>query len=78
MLGNNEFLVGGDVISEVNGEELTDMDTVYRIATSLNVGDTIEIKYYRDGELLTAEVELPERPLLPADIRRFRENRGKQ
>ena len=78
VVGNNEFLVGGDVISEVNGEEMTDMDTVYRIARSLNVGDTIEIKYYRDGEILSAEVQLPERPLLPADIRRFRENRGER
>ena len=78
VVGNNEYLIGGDVISEVNGEEMTDMETVYRIARSLNVGDTIEIKYYRDGELQTASVQLPERPLLPADIQRFRENRGKQ
>ena len=78
VVGNNEFLVGGDVISEVNGVEMTDMDTVYRIARSLNVGDTIEIKYYRDGEPRTASVLLPERPLLPADIRGFRENRSDQ
>ena len=69
---------GGDVISEVNGEAMTDMETVYRIARSLRVGDTIKIKYYRDGEPRTASVLLPERPMLQADIRRFRENRSDQ
>ncbi len=71
IIGNNEFLLGGDVISEVNGVELTDMDTVFEIARSLKVGDTISIKYYRDGFLQSAEVELPERPILPGDTRRF-------
>ena len=71
IIGNNEFLLGGDVIREVNGVELTDMDTVIEIARSLQVGDTISIKYYRDGFLQTAEVELPERPILPGDTRRF-------
>ncbi|MGD8810198.1 MAG: hypothetical protein PVG24_11370 [Gammaproteobacteria bacterium] len=28
------------------------------------------------GELMHAEVELPERPLLPGDVRRFRELRS--
>lgn len=78
VIGNDEFLLGGDVISEVNGEEIMDMETVFRVARSLKVGDTIELKYYRDGELHTAEVVLPERPILPGDTRRFRENRHMQ
>jgi putative serine protease PepD len=75
VIGNNEFLLGGDVISEVNGEALTDMETVMRIAGELKVGDTIKLKYYRDGMSYTAEVVLPERPTLPGDTRRFHENR---
>ncbi len=74
MIGNNEYLLGGDVISEVNGIEVTDMDTVFEIARSLRVGDAISIRYYRDGMLQTAEVELPERPILPGDTLRFRSN----
>ena len=75
---NNEFLLGGDVISEVNGEALTDMETVMRIAGELKVGDTIKFKYYRDGMSHTAEVVLPERPTLPGDTRRFHENRNQR
>ncbi|NIL95307.1 MAG: trypsin-like serine protease [Woeseiaceae bacterium] len=74
VIGNNEYLLGGDVISEVNGIEVTDMDTVFEIARSLRVGDAISIRYYRDGMLQTAEVELPERPILPGDTLRFRSN----
>jgi S1-C subfamily serine protease len=74
VIGNNEILLGGDVISEVNGVELTDMDTVIRIARSLRVGDTIKLKYYREGFQQTAEVVLPERPILPGDTRRFHES----
>ena len=75
VIGNSEFLLGGDVITEVNGEELTDMETVFRIARTLKVGDTIKLEYYRDGTQHTAEVVLPERPILPGDTRRFHENR---
>jgi len=75
VIGNNEFLLGGDVISEVNGEVLDDMETVYRIARSLKVGDTIKLSYYRDGFPQQTEVVLPERPVLPGDTRRFKDNR---
>lgn len=74
VIGNNEILLGGDVIYEVNGEELTDMETVMRIARSLKVGDEISLRYYRDGFPQTAEVVLPERPILPGDTRRFHDS----
>ena len=74
VIGNNEILLGGDVLYEVNGVELTDMETVMRIARSLKVGDKISLKYFRDGFPKTAEVVLPERPILPGDTRRFHES----
>jgi S1-C subfamily serine protease len=72
VIGLQEYLLGGDIITKVNGEDLTDMDTVVRIARSLKVGDTITIEYWREGEMDTVEVMLPERPILPGDARRFR------
>jgi serine protease Do len=74
-LGGEEFLLGGDILISANGEELSDMETVNRIAGSLEVGDTVELEYLHDGELMHAEVVLPERPLLPGDVRRFRARR---
>ena len=75
VIGVQEYLLGGDVITKVNGEQLTDMETVARIARSLKVGDKIKLEYWRNGKPHTAEVILPERPILPDDVRRFRERR---
>jgi len=74
-VGGSEFLLGGDVIAAINGEALTDMETVFRVARSVKVGDTLEIAYYRNGIPMKAEVVLPERPVLAGDVQRFREHR---
>lgn len=73
VVGLDQYLLGGDVITKVNGEPLADMKTVVRIARALKVGDTIELEYWREGTLNTVEVVLPERPILPGDARRFRQ-----
>jgi S1-C subfamily serine protease len=72
-IGADEFLLGGDVITQVNGEALTDMDTVIRIVKAFKVGDTVKLEYRRDGMAQSAEVVLPERPMLPGDVQRFRQ-----
>lgn len=75
VIGVEEYLLGGDVITKLNGEPLTDMETVARIARSLRVGDKVTLEYWRRGKLDTAEVILPERPILPGDVMRFHERR---
>ncbi len=67
-IGAEEFLLGGDIITRVNGEPLTDWPTAIRMVRSLKVGDTVAIEYFRDGAIHTAEVVLPERPILPTDL----------
>lgn len=47
-----------DLIVEMDGQSITDMVDLRQQLYSHNVGDTIEIKFYRDGELQSAEVEL--------------------
>jgi serine protease Do len=74
-IGLEEYLLGGDIITKVNGEPLIDIETVARIARSLKVGDKLQLEYWREGRVHTAEVVLPERPILPGDVRGFREHR---
>jgi S1-C subfamily serine protease len=74
-IGLEEYLLGGDIITKVNDEPLTDMGTVARIAQSLKVGDKVKLEYWREGQTHTAEVILPERPILPGDVRHFRDER---
>jgi serine protease Do len=76
VLGGEEFLLGGDILLSVNGEPLTDVETVNRIARSLEVNDTVALEYSHNDRLMRAEVILPERPILPGDVRRFRERRS--
>jgi hypothetical protein len=44
------------------------MGTVIRVVRSLKVGDTVKLEYFREGETRSAEVVLPERPVLPGDL----------
>jgi S1-C subfamily serine protease len=78
VFGTQEVLLGGDVITKVNGEALSSMDAVTRIARSLKVGDKLTLEYWRAGQLKTATVVLPERPMLPGDFRRFEMERQAQ
>lgn len=74
-IGLEEYLLGGDIITKVNDEALTSLETVARIARAMKVGDKLKLEYWREGMIYTAEVVLPERPILPGDVRRFREER---
>ena len=74
-IGLEEYLLGGDIITKVNDEPLTDLGTVARIAQSLKVGDSVKLEYWREGQMHTVEVVLPERPILPGDVKHFREER---
>jgi putative serine protease PepD len=67
-IGQEEFLLGGDIITSVNGVELRDMDTLVGIVQSLKVGDRVRLDYFRDGEVAAVDVVLPERPTLPGDL----------
>jgi serine protease Do len=68
-VGSREILLGGDIITRVDGEALTDLATVRRTVGGLRVGQRVRIEYVRGGELHAAEVVLPERPPLPSDLR---------
>lgn len=74
-IGLEEYLLGGDIITKINDQAVTDLETVARIARSLKVGDKIQLEYWREGHSYNAEVVLPERPILPGDVRSFRESR---
>lgn len=61
------ILVGGDIITEFNGQPVNDYDDL--IATLIktsNVGDTITLTIWRDGQQSSLEVTLAERPRTPS------------
>ena len=62
-VGNARILLGGDIITAINGEPVADFQelTVY-LETQTRVGDTIEVTIIRDGEERNVQVTLGERP----------------
>jgi S1-C subfamily serine protease len=59
--GENVTL-GGDVITEAEGEKITNMEQIIELVSQKKVGDKMTIKYLRDGKEQTATVTLGTRP----------------
>ena len=52
----------GDVIIEADGQKITTMDELNEIKNSKSIGDTIELKVYRNGNEKEVTVTLQEQP----------------
>lgn len=71
-IGGHPFLIGGDIITEVNGQRILDRETALSVVRGLKVGATVSVVYKRGDQTLTATVALPERPVQEADLDRYR------
>ena len=67
-IGDEQFLLGGDIITAANGQPLDEPDKFAKFVRSLKVGDTVRLTLYRDGGTRQVELRLPERPILPGDL----------
>jgi serine protease Do len=64
-----EFLLGGDIITEINGQPLDEPEKLVKLIRSLKVGDKVLLTLYREKKTEKVEFSLPERPILPVDLR---------
>jgi serine protease Do len=64
-IGGMEFLLGGDIITDINGQPLDDVESFVKLIRSFKVGDKVRLTLYRENEKRTIELVLPERPILP-------------
>jgi S1-C subfamily serine protease len=67
-IAGRNFLIGGDVITKINGTALTSPEKILDALKSVQVGSTITLTVYREGAVADVQYVLPERPLLPGDI----------
>lgn len=56
------IIVGGDIITKVNGTKVTTMDDVLNFVERHKVGDKIELEIYRGDKKQTVTLKLGERP----------------
>jgi serine protease Do len=62
-LNDRKFPVNGDIIIEINGEQISDSgDLGSYLIRKTSPGDTINVTILRDGERMTVSVELVDRP----------------
>jgi len=58
-----QTVVGGDIITAINGQALTEMDELIAyLANSTTVGQEVQLTLLRDGSLMTVSATLAARP----------------
>jgi S1-C subfamily serine protease len=62
IVGSFRLLLGGDIITAIDGHEISDMNELGRLLDKLKVGKTVPLRISRNGRDLTLKVHLTERP----------------
>ncbi len=68
IIAGEPFLLGGDVLSEINGVPVDKLDRLDSVLTTLKVGETVRLKLFRGDESRDVVLVVAERPLLPRDF----------
>ncbi len=69
VIGGEALLLGGDIITQVNGRPVDTPERLTQVMRGLQVGETLRLTLFRDGQSQDVTLVLPERPLLPQDLR---------
>ncbi|HVY04338.1 MAG TPA: trypsin-like peptidase domain-containing protein [Burkholderiales bacterium] len=67
-LGTISLLLGGDIVTSINGVPTTDADRIAPLMRGLKVGSMLTLSVFHEGETREVVYTLPERPLLPGDL----------
>ena len=67
-IAGDDFLLGGDIITVMDGKRLDSPESVINALQELKVDGEISLTIFRDGKTQEVKYKLPERPLLPGDI----------
>ena len=66
-IAGHDFLIGGDIITRLNGRDLTSPAKFIDALQDTEVGASLSMTVFRDGNYFDVKYTLPERPLLPGD-----------
>ena len=62
IVGGLRLLLGGDIIMDIDGNQIPDMNELGRVLDKLKVGQTVALRISRNGRALELKVLLTERP----------------
>jgi S1-C subfamily serine protease len=60
LIGNQEVGIGGDFITAIDGQKVTEIDAVTRALSKKHSGDTLNLTIFRQGRTLEVKVKLGE------------------
>jgi len=63
------YLLGGDIITSMNGRAVDSPEGLSEAMRGLRVGTELRLRVFRDGKYRDVRYALPERPILPGDVR---------
>lgn len=72
MWGMQEIVLGGDIITEVNGVHLRTIEDATSAVRALEIGQTVNIRLLRGGKEIRTSALIEERPTLERDLERYR------
>ena len=61
-LGRSIILIGGDIITAIDGQPMLNSDDLDRVMNTKNIGDTVKVELYRGGRKQAVSVTLSEAP----------------
>ncbi|HEY3380417.1 MAG TPA: trypsin-like peptidase domain-containing protein [Vicinamibacterales bacterium] len=67
-IGGQPILLGGDIITELNGSSVDGPGKLESALKSVKIGDTLRMAVFRDSKTLRIDVVVTERPILPSDL----------
>ncbi|WDT72845.1 MAG: trypsin-like peptidase domain-containing protein [Candidatus Manganitrophus sp.] len=67
-ISGKSYLIGGDIITKINGIPLTSEETFFEIVQGLKLGTTLHLTLFREGAVREIKYPLPERPILTSDL----------
>ena len=70
--GLQEMILGGDIITQVNGKEVLSIEDARDVVRSLKIGETVKVQLLRDGEPMEVTAVIEERPMLDRDLDVYR------
>ena len=61
-INGEEVLIGGDIITAVDGSDISKMQEIADIISSSESGTTLSLSILRDGEEIVIDITLGEKP----------------
>jgi S1-C subfamily serine protease len=63
------ILIGGDIVTAIGDTRVTSATDLVQVMRKLEIGSTVRLRVFRDRQYRDVNYQLPERPMLPTDVR---------